>query len=228
MVAVNLSCGWILIGIRIVIRMPIKVAIVEDSQEVREGIAFLLNASSGFECVGTFSTGEAALSDLVGVDPDVVLMDIGLPGISGIECIRKLKQDSPDLEFLMLSVFEDAERIFDSIKAGASGYLIKSTPPAKIMEGIEEIHNGGSPMSNQIARRVLDSLRPEPTECLSLAKLSKKERVVLEKLAEGLLYKEIANKLSVSVHTVRSQVHSIYKKLHVGNRIEAIEKIRRP
>lgn len=207
--------------------MPIKVAIVEDSREVREGMAFLLNASGGIECVGSFSTGEAALSKLVNLEPDIVLMDIGLPGISGIDCIRELKQICPDIEFLVFSVFEDDERIFESIKVGASGYLVKSTSPEKVIEAIEELHNGGSPMSNQIARRVIDSIRSDETQAFDMENLSKRERIVLENLAEGYLYKEIAKNLSISVHTVRSHVHHIYEKLHVSNRTEAIRKVQR-
>jgi len=205
--------------------MPIKVAIVEDSQEVREGIAYLLKASQGFQCVATFGSAEDALDDLVKAEPDVVLMDIGLPGMSGIECIRQLKPSNPQIEFMVLSVFEDEERILESIKAGASGYLIKNTPPAKILEAIQDLHNGGSPMSNQIARRVLESMRGDSSGNSELDGLSKREQIVLQNLSEGFMYKEIAENLSISIHTVRSHVHNIYEKLHVSNRTEALRKV---
>lgn len=207
--------------------MPIKVAIVEDSQEVREGIAYLLNASNGFQCVATFGSAEEALNDLVRAEPDVVLMDIGLPGISGIDCIRQLKPANPQIEFMVLSVFEDEERILESIMAGASGYVIKNTPPAKILEAIQDLHNGGSPMSNQIARRVLESMRSDSSGNSELDNLSKRERTVLQNLSEGYLYKEIAANLSISIHTVRSHVHNIYEKLRVNNRTEALRKVRK-
>ena len=205
--------------------MPIRVAIVEDTSEVRKGIEYLLNSSDGFHCVSACSNAEEALEKLPSVEVDVVLMDIGLPGVSGIDCIRKLKQSIPNTEFMILSVFEDNERIFGAIKAGASGYLIKNTPPARILEAVRELYKGGAPMSNQIARKVLESIRPEQIESPELADLTKRERVVLENLAEGYLYKEIAGNLSISAHTVRSHVHSIYEKLHVSNRTGAIRKL---
>jgi DNA-binding NarL/FixJ family response regulator len=191
---------------------------------VRDGFAFLIGASPGVLCVGVCKSGEEALETLPSLNPDVVLMDIGLPGMSGIECIARLKRELPSTQIMMLTVFEDDERIFNSITAGATGYLLKNTPPAKLIEAISDLHAGGSPMSNQIARRLVREFqKPHPKEC-DLSSLSARELEVLNLLAKGFLYKEIADTLKLSRHTVRTHIRNIYEKLQVRSRTEAVVK----
>lgn len=206
--------------------MPIEVAIVEDKAEVREGITFLLNSDDRFRCCGSYGTAEDAIEDILRNAPDIVLMDIELPGKSGIEAIKVVKSRNSSIQIMMLTVFEDNEKIFNALKAGASGYLVKNTPPRKILEAIEDLHSGGAPMSNQIARRVVEYLRPDPNAPHVLDDLSEREREVLYYLAEGLLYKEIAETLNIALTTVRTHIHKIYEKLHVDNKAEAIKKAR--
>jgi DNA-binding NarL/FixJ family response regulator len=210
---------------------PIKVALVEDSQDEREALTYLLKGTPGFACVGVFSTAEEALEEIPGLKPDVVLMDIHLPGMSGIECIARLKTLLPSLPIMMLTVFEDHDRIFESLKAGASGYLVKKTPPAKLMEAIQQLHEGGAPMSAPIARQVADwfhksvkSGSPEPQR----EHLSTREEEVLALLAKGFLYKEIADQLGLSLGTARTYIGRIYEKLHVHSRAEAMLKVLPP
>ena len=198
--------------------MRINVAIVEDNPIIREGLTYLINTSPGFQCVGACATAESALEEIPRIQPDVVLMDIGLPGMSGIECIRQLKERSPKVQTMMLTVFEDAEKIFQSLAAGASGYLIKTTPPAKLLEAIQELHQGGSPMSNQIARRLVEFFQQPRSSFSAVNQLSDREQEVLSILAKGFLYREIAQALGISVDTVRTHIRSIYDKLHVHTR----------
>jgi DNA-binding NarL/FixJ family response regulator len=218
--------------------MPIRVAIVEDSQEVREGLAWLFRNSTGFDCVGAYDTGEEALQKVPRLKPDVVLMDIGLPGISGIDCITRLRKLCPGTQISMLSVFEDEDRIFRSLTAGATGYLLKKTPPAGILEAVNDLHAGGSPMSSQIARKVLnaffrrDSKRkpvPVPNDKApqgdSVDQLCPREQQILELLAKGYRYKEIADELSITIHTVRTFIRRMYEKLQVHSRTEALLKV---
>ena len=200
----------------------IKVAIVEDDRAIREGLAYLIQRSVGFQCVATCADAEEAVVGLLKKQPDVVLMDIQLPGMDGIECIRQLKQQQPALQIVMLTVLEDHDRIFQSLAAGASGYLLKKTPPDKLLDAIRDVHTGGSPMSNQIARRVVQVFqRPLRTED-PVARLSTREHEILDHLALGLLYKEIAARLGISLDTVRTHVRNIYDKLHVRTRTEAV------
>jgi DNA-binding NarL/FixJ family response regulator len=204
---------------------PIRVALVEDDRQVREGLALLIGHSPGFACVAACPSAENALQRLPGQKPDVVLMDIQLPGMSGIECILQLKRLCPKAQIMMLTVFEDHERIYQSLKAGASGYLLKQTPPAELLEAITNLHQGGSPMSAQIARRVVEAFQrptaPEGAEAL----LSPREQEILHLLAQGHLYKEIADQLGRSVETVRTHIRNIYDKLHVRSRTEAVNKV---
>jgi len=202
----------------------IKVAIVEDIKEIRVGLQMLINLSEGFSCEEVYPNAEMALENLPVTKPDVVLMDINLPGISGIDCVRQLKLKCGDTQFIMSTVYEDDENIFESLKAGATGYLLKKTQPARILEAIGEVYQGGSPMSAQIARRVIGSFQKEDGIDAS-AVLTVKEKEILKALSKGLRYKEIASNLNISVETVRSHARHIYEKLHVQSRTEALNKV---
>jgi DNA-binding NarL/FixJ family response regulator len=203
----------------------IRVALVEDDPQVREGLESLLDSSSGFRCVAACASAEEALQRLPALSPDVVLMDIQLPGMSGIECIRRLKQEKPQLQISMLTVFEDHDRIFQSLAAGASGYLLKQTPSGKLLEAVAELHQGGSPMSAQIARRVVETFQRPPRTETGAETLTPRETEIIRLLAKGYLYKEIADQLGLSVETVRTHLHRIYDKLHVHTRTEAVMKL---
>ena len=204
--------------------MPIKVTIVEDNDDLRESLAILINGSEGFSCINTYKSCEAITKEIPNLDVDVILMDINLPRLSGIECTRRLKKIKPDIQIIMLTVYEDTENIFESLKAGASGYLLKRTPPFKLLEAIKDVYNGGSPMSNQIARRVVQSFRQNSFTYDETVNLSKREIEILNCLSQGYRYKEIAEKLFISIDTVRSHIRNIYEKLHVRSRTEAVLK----
>ena len=202
----------------------IIVSIVEDIKDIREGLKLLINSSEGFVCDRVYLNAEDAIENLPLSQPDVVLMDIHLPGISGIEAVRKLKDKCPDTQFIMSTVYEDDENIFESLKAGASGYLIKKTIPSKLLDAITEVVDGGSPMSTQIARRVIASFqRKDSIDDVDI--LTPKEKEILKALAKGLRYKEIANDLKIGMETVRSHARNIYEKLHVQSRTEALNKV---
>lgn len=201
-----------------------SVAIVEDIKEIREGLKLLIDERDGFECRYSFSSAEEALIALPKIKPDVVLMDIHLPGMNGIECIKKLKPLCENTLFIMSTVYEDDDNIFESLKAGASGYLLKKTSPDKILEAIREVVNGGSPMSGQIARRVISSFQKKDSIDASEI-LTNKEKEILKALAKGLRYKEIAELMTISIETVRSHARNIYEKLQVQSRTEALNKI---
>ena len=204
----------------------IKVSIVDDEMDLRENIAGYIDAAKGFRCIGMHSNAKDALANIPKEKPDVVLMDINLGGMSGIECVRLLKPQVPETQVVMLTVFEDTEKIFSALAAGASGYLLKRMPPAKLLEAILDVHEGGSPMSAPIARKVVQSLQPEliATATAAALNLSPRERDVLDGLAEGQAYKQISDKLGVSIHTVRNYIRRIYEKLHVCSRTEAVAK----
>jgi len=202
----------------------VKVAIVEDDNEIREGLAVLINGSEGFQCVAAYSSAEDALSGLLKKKPDVVLMDINLPHMSGIECTRKLKELRPDLSIMVLTVYDDDESIFESLKAGARGYILKKTPPAKLLESILELYNGGSPISSRIARKIVQTFQVLGTSSEERENLSRRENEILAYLAKGYRYKEIAETLFISIETVRTHVRNIYEKLHVRSRTEAVLK----
>ncbi|HVZ97167.1 MAG TPA: response regulator transcription factor [Chitinophagaceae bacterium] len=202
----------------------ISVVIIEDIKEIREGLQILIQGSDGFSCLKTYATAEEALTELPALMPDVVLMDIHLPGINGIEAVRKLKSQCPNTQFIMSTIYEDDENIFESLKAGASGYLLKKTAPAKIMDAIMEVYNGGSPMSSQIARKVIASFQQQnPIDEAQV--LTPKEKEILKELSKGLRYKEIADVMQISMETVRSHARHIYEKLHVQSRTEALNKV---
>lgn len=211
-------------GLQIEIKpMSIKVSIVEDDAGIRESLAILINGSAGFKCISTFPNAEAALKELPAEWPDVVLMDINLPKMSGIELVSKLKALQTNLQVLMLTVYTDNEKIFKSLKAGATGYLLKQTPPMEILEAIADVNRGGSPMSNSIARQVVLYFQQNPPKS-ETENLSKRELEILRHLAKGYQYKEIADMLSLSVLTVRAHIRNIYEKLQVHSRTEAVVK----
>ena len=206
--------------------MPIRVAIVEDLDEIRNGLSYLINASEGYECVASYSNAEDALLDLPSRRPEVVLMDIGLPGMSGISCITKLKVLAPEIQVMMLTVFEEDDNIFRSLQAGASGYILKKTPPARLLETIRELHEGGSPMSGEIARKVVLAFQQMGRSSKEIENLTPREHEILGYLGKGYRYKEIAEALFVSVETVRTHIRNIYDKLQVRSRTEALLKVR--
>jgi len=206
----------------------ITVSIVDDEADLREHIAGYLTAAGGVICKRGYASAEAALEHLPQDKPDVVLMDINLGGMDGIECVRRLKVKMPEAQVLMLTVFEDTEKIFRALAAGASGYLLKRMSPKKLLEAIAEVRDGGSPMSASIARKVVESFqRARPGRADESAELSQRERSVVNGLAEGLAYKQIADQLGVSIHTVRNYIRRIYEKLHVQTRTEAVAKFMR-
>ena len=199
-------------------------AIVEDLDEVRDGLKNFISLSQDFKVLDTFKTAEEAVHDLPSLKPDIVIMDINLPGMNGIECIKHIKEKAPATQFMMFTVYENDEKVFEALKAGASGYLLKNTGLVQLIESLKELHNGGSPMSANIARKLVTLFRSEQKEAANLAVLSSRENEILQLLAKGLLYKEIAEQLSISISTVRQHIHHIYEKLHVQNRTEAINK----
>lgn len=202
----------------------IAVAIVEDIKEIREGLQLLIDSSTEFLCKEAYASAEDAVKALPQSQPDVVLMDVNLPGMNGIDCIRQLKQQCPGTQFIMSTVYEDDDTIFESLKAGATGYLLKKTEPVKILEAIKEVHAGGSPMSSQIARKVIASFQVKKG-IEEAAVLTSKEKEILKALSKGLRYKEIAFEMQISIETVRSHVRHIYEKLQVQSRTEALNKV---
>ncbi|MCG8467156.1 MAG: response regulator transcription factor [Gemmatimonadetes bacterium] len=203
---------------------PIRVALVEDREDVRQGLDYLIDGSDGFRSVGAFGAAEPALEAFERLEVDVVLMDIGLPGISGIEASRMIRDRWPSIQIMMLTVYEDDQRIFESLEAGATGYVLKKTPPAELLESIASLHAGGSPMSGAIARRVVETFHtPGPRED-ETASLTPREREILELLAQGHRYREIAAELSISYDTVRTHIRHIYEKMQVRSRTEATVK----
>lgn len=204
--------------------MSVEICIVEDNAELSESIVGFINGTPGFRCTGAFETGESALQEIPRKKPAVVLMDINLPGMSGIECVARLREVMPSLLVVMLTVYEDSEQVFLALSAGACGYLVKSTPPAKILEAVKDVLAGGSPMSSQIARQVVRSfMSPRPGN-VSTAKLSEREGQILDLLAKGWPYKQIAADTNLSMDTVRTYIRRIYEKLHVHSRTEAVVK----
>ena len=204
--------------------MPITVSIVEDNRGTREKLAELLNRAPNVRCVGVYDSGEAALAGIRAENPDVALVDINLPGISGIELVAKLKLALPKLQMLILTSYEESRMIFDALRAGASGYLLKKMIPTELVPAIESVHAGGAPMSVQIARQVVDYFHNVVRPVSNLEKLTKREQEVLELLAKGFLYKEICEQLGISLPTVKSHLKQIYEKLHVQTRTEAAVK----
>ena len=205
--------------------MPVRVSIVEDDDLVRESLAVLIGGASGFACVGAYANAEAALARITTDPPDVILMDIKLPRMSGIECVRNLKQVLPAAQIVMLTMYEDDNLVFESLKAGASGYLLKRTPHVEILAALEDVHQGGSPMTSSIARKVVQLVAhmstAAPPTTGGLSRLSARETEILTHLAQGFRYKEIADTLGINVETVRTHLRRIYEKLQVTSRTEA-------
>lgn len=201
--------------------MTINVAIIEDKTGVRENWARLINSAAGFSCAWTFNTAEAALKSLPSHHPDVVLMDIHLPGMSGIECTWRLKEILPATQVLVVTIYDDAERIFEALKAGASGYLLKTTPPTELLQAIREITRGGAPMTGGIARKVIEAFRQPAPRSAVTTNLTPRETECLRLLAQGFSNKEIAVKMEVTADTVHAHLKSVYEKLHVRSRVEA-------
>lgn len=205
--------------------VSIAVAIVEDDVPAREILAGWIRSTDGFKLVGEYDDAESAIAELPQKKPSVVLFDINLPGMNGIECVRRLKPRMADTQFLMVTVYEDVNHIFDALAVGASGYLLKQTRRSELLDALKDVHAGGSPMSSQIARKVVQSFRRNETKADGeTVELSGREREVLELLARGYLYKEIAELLKISVQTVNTYIRRIYEKLHVRSRAQAVAK----
>ena len=207
--------------------MDIRVAVIEDQKDTWQMLAYLINENAGLVCLEIYENGESALSGIPLSEPDVVLVDIHLPGgISGIETVGKLKEKCPQIQFIMCTSLEDADNIFNALKAGATGYITKSTPAAKIIEAIIDAYNGGAPMSSQIARKVIGHFNQPPVKAnKELEKLSAREQEILDYLSKGYRYKEIASLLFINIETVRKHIHNIYEKLQVGSRTDALNKV---
>lgn len=203
--------------------MPITVSIVEDLQEVRDGLAMLIRSDDDLELLDNIENAEIAMSILPSSKADIVIMDINLPGQSGIECIRQIKDKCPGTQFMMFTVYENDEKMLAALQSGATGYLLKTTEPARILESIKELYKGGSPMSSNIARKLLNIFIREKQKTKKEI-LTDRENEVLSLLAAGLLYKEIADRLHISHGTVRQHIYNMYEKLHVHNRTEAVNK----
>lgn len=206
--------------------MKLKIAIVEDNHDIRTGLMMIINTTEDLECNQTFGNAEEALKVLPVSCPDIVLMDIDLPGLNGIEAIKKLKEQCGKTQYMMLTVYEDDDKIFNSLKAGANGYMLKKTPPSQLVEALKDLANGGSPMSTQIARRVVASFQQKPKmPSPGVEELTKREVELLDLLSKGYRYKEIADQLFISQDTVRTHIRNIYVKLQVNSKIEAINKV---
>ena len=206
--------------------VSIGIAIVEDDVPAREILAGWIRRADGFKLLGEYDTAEAAIVELPQLKPSVVLFDINLPGINGIECVRKLKPRLPDTQFVMVTVYEDVNHIFDALAVGASGYLLKQAKRQELLDALKDVYAGGSPMSSQIARKVVQSFRRNESETADgeTVGLSQREREVLELLARGFLYKEIADSLQIGVATVNTYIRRVYEKLHVRSRAQAVAK----
>lgn len=206
--------------------MP-TVSIVEDQRDTRESLAALVNGTPGLKCLSTYPTGEAALNGIPKEKPDIALVDINLPGMSGIECVSQLKARIPTLNVLMLTTYEESDLIFNSLRAGANGYLLKNMPPDELLDALEQVQAGGAPMSMQIARKVVQHFRDSAQASAGVEDLTPRETEILGLLARGSLYKEISAQLGISLPTVRTHLRHIYEKLHVQTRTEAAAKFYR-
>jgi DNA-binding NarL/FixJ family response regulator len=202
----------------------ISVCIVEDLEEIRNGLAAIINMTEGFKVMRTFGTAEEMLAELETSDPDIVIMDIQLPGMNGIECIKQVREKKPSIQFMMFTIYENSDHVFQALEAGATGYLLKNSPPSKIVESLRELHNGGSPMNAEIAKKLVTRFQ-KPVLPQNEYHLTPKEQLVLELMSKGYLYKEIADELNNTVNTIKQHIRHIYEKLHVQNKAEAINKV---
>jgi DNA-binding NarL/FixJ family response regulator len=202
----------------------ISVSIVDDENELRKSITTFVNGSPGFRCISAYNSAATALKGLPTDKPDVVLMDINLGGMTGIECVERLKTEVPTMQILMLTVYEDTDQIFKALAAGANGYMLKRSSPTKLLLAIREVHGGGSPMSSSIARKVVASFQKSQKSGEKQTHLSPREDAVLDCLAKGLTYKQIADQLGISIDTIRTYIRRVYEKLHVQSRTEAVAK----
>ena len=204
--------------------MLIKVSIVEDDPHVRKMLADWIGRASGFQLAGIWADAESALAPLETNKPDVVLMDINLPGMTGVDAVKRLKVALPNTQFVMLTVYEDEDHIYNALSAGATGYLLKQTPRNELLAALEDVHGGGSPITSNIARKIIQSFRQPSSPAETGEALSAREHEVLEMLTQGYLFKEVADRLKISVHTVNTYVRRIYEKLHVRSRAQAVAK----
>jgi RNA polymerase sigma factor (sigma-70 family) len=202
----------------------ICVSILEDNTEIRLGLERIIQNAPDFLLLSSHDRTETAVEELIRVQPNIVITDIQLPGQSGIDCIRQVRRQCPAIQFMMFTIYEDNEQVFEALEAGASGYVLKQTPPERLLEALRELHAGGAPMSAGIARRVVNSFRKKESTQQALSVLSDREQEVLQLLAKGYLYKEIADRLGLTPGTVRQHIHNIYEKLQVQNKVEAINK----
>ncbi len=202
----------------------INLSIIEDQREMRESLVECLGRAPGLRCVGAHATGEEGLREIPRENPDVVLMDINLPGMNGIQCVARLKKQLPNLHVLMLTTYDDGDLIFDSLRAGASGYLLKNMPQQELVQAVQQVHAGGAPMSLQIARKVINHFHQARPDA-GMEQLTARELEILRLLAKGHLYKEIAEQLAISMSTVRTHISAVYEKLHVHSRTEAAMKL---
>ena len=206
----------------------IRIAIVEDNPTLRGSLESLFNRTDGMRCVASLSNLLNVVSEVGAAKPDIILMDIGLPNISGIEGVRTVKTHYPNIQVLMFTVFDDDEKIFDAIRAGASGYLLKKTPPAEIVQAIYDLYHGGAPMTSSIARRVIQSFQTAPSTVMEDYRLTTRENEILYSLVDGLSYKKIADKHCISISTIRTHICNVYSKLHVNSKAEAVAKVLTP
>ena len=202
----------------------ITVCIVEDMEDIRNGIAAIINMTDGFKVLQTFANAENALQQLSLLQPDIVVMDINLPGMSGIECIQRLHEKNRSMQFMMFTIYENSDTVFEALKAGATGYILKNSSPAKIIESLRELHQGGSPMNPEIAKKLVKRFQKQ-TFSENEYHLTPKEQQILELMSKGYLYKEIAGELNNTVNTIKQHIRHIYEKLHVQNKAEAINKM---
>src|SRR5437899_10653759 len=202
----------------------IKVSIVDDDEGIRSSLASLIRRAPALKLAGDYPDAETALQEIPRNPPDVVLMDINLPGMNGVECVRQLKTALPSVQFMMLTVYEDSDSLFNSLKAGASGYLLKRTASARLLEAIRDVYAGGSPMTPQLARRVVQYFSKPAAGEPEVSRLTPGEREFLDQLAKGYAYKEIADRMTISIDTARSYVRTVYEKLHVPSRTEGVVK----
>jgi DNA-binding NarL/FixJ family response regulator len=201
----------------------ITICIIEDILEIQNGLKSIIQSNAKFELLKCFDNAEDAITELPQLQPNIVITDINLPAKSGIECVAEINHNHPDIQFIMFTIYEDNDQVFEALKAGASGYILKNTSPEKIIESLVELHDGGSPMSPKIARKVLNTFNNQTSSVDEL--ISPREKEVLELLSKGFLYKEIADKLNISMSTVKRHLNHIYQKLQVQNKTEAINKM---